>query len=395
MWDQLSVDPPAFDRNVLRTTFWQFDESHGRFGWNNCQDVVSAENIRVITHANVTKVQLRSDGQAVEHLDLATLGGKRCTIEAGRFVIATGGIENPRLLLASNDVHRNGVGNGHDRVGRFFMEHPHGRAGEVRAGNRYRLLHAYKKRRNRSGLLVAPVLSPSDQLQRNGGILNSSMGLKYRPRADRRLSMSKQIYWSVKHWTSPTVSGRQMWRLYKRMNGMAHRLTDGMVRRQGLRRDTHRLYVSVRGEQSPNPDSRVVLSEKRDALGVPRADLDWQMNALDKHSVAVLVEGLSKELARLGLGYVVPSDWLSSEETAWPNDPTFGMHPIGGYHHMGTTRMSGSPREGVVNENSRVHGVQNLYVAGSSVFPTVGAVNPTLTIVALALRLADHLGSRP
>ncbi|MCP4039333.1 MAG: GMC family oxidoreductase, partial [bacterium] len=176
MWEELRVKPPAFDRKVLRTTFWQFDESHARYGWGNCQDIASAENIRLVTHANVTRIQLRADGQAVEHLDVATLSGKRCKVKAERYVIATGGIENPRILLASDDVHPAGVGNEHDLVGRFFMEHPHGRGGEVKAKNRYSLLNSYKKRRNRGGLMVAPVLSPSDELQRSTGILNSSLG---------------------------------------------------------------------------------------------------------------------------------------------------------------------------------------------------------------------------
>ncbi|MFT5695123.1 MAG: choline dehydrogenase-like flavoprotein, partial [Myxococcota bacterium] len=158
-----------------------------------------------------------------------------------------------------------------------------------------------------------------------------------------------------------------------------------------LARGSHRLYVSVRGEQAPNPDSRVVLSSECDALGVRKANLDWRMSSIDKESVAVLVDNLSKELGRLGLGKVEPSTWLSEQETAWPNDPTVGTHPIGGYHHIGTTRMSASPSEGVVDANSQVHGVHNLFVAGSSVFPTGGWANPNFTIVAMTVRLADHL----
>jgi choline dehydrogenase-like flavoprotein len=397
IWEELPVEPPAFDRRVLRTTFWQFDESHARFGRENCQDLATAENVRIVTHANVTKIQLRSDGEAVDHLDLATLGGRRCQVKSGRFVLATGGIENPRILLASNDVQPKGVGNQNDLVGRFFMEHPHGRAGEVLAKNRYRLLDAYRKRCNHSGLIVAPVLSPSDELQRSAGILNPSVGLKYRRRADLGVSMGGKMYSRVKHWSNPTTTGRRVWRSYKALKALSHKLTDSSVRRIGLARGSHRLYVSVRGEQAPNPDSRVVLSQKRDALGVPQADLDWHMSALDKQSVAVLIENLSKEMERLGLGHIEPSEWLATEETAWPNDPTVGTHPIGGYHHIGTTRMSGSPNEGVVDENAKVHGVRNLYVAGSSIFPTEGWANPNLTIVAMTLRLGDHLkcaGSR-
>ncbi len=391
MWEEVPVLPPAFDRRILRTTFWHFDEAYARFSWDQCQDLATATNIEIVTHANVTNIQLRDDGQAVEHFDVATLSGRQCKVKADRYVLATGGIENPRILLASNGVQPQGVGNDHDLVGRFFMEHPHGRAGEVRSKNRYRLLDTYKKRRTRAGLMVAPVLAPSDELQASAGILNTSFGLKYRRRADRGRSVHKKMYSSVKHWTNPTTASRQMWRSYKAINAFRHRATDAFLRRLGFWRDTHRLYITVRGEQAPNPDSRVVLSQKRDALGVPQADLDWQMSEIDKRTVSVLVDQLSKELGRLGLGEAVPSDWLASEDLAWPNDPTVGLHPIGGYHHMGTTRMSDNPREGVVDADSRVHGMQNLYIGGSSVFPTGGWANPNLTIVALTLRLADHL----
>ena len=95
-----------------------------------------------------------------------------------------------------------------------------------------------------------------------------------------------------------------------------------------------------------------------------------------------------------GSGSVEPSEWLSSPGPQWPVDPTVGNHPIAGYHHMGTTRMSADPAEGVVTADCNVFGYDNLFVAGSSVFSTSGWANPTLTIVALALRLADHLDGK-
>jgi len=157
------------------------------------------------------------------------------------------------------------------------------------------------------------------------------------------------------------------------------------------------LHIMVRAEQAPNPASRVVLGEKRDALGVRQADLDWQLSGQDTHTLQVLNKVLDKEFRRLGVGEVQPSSWLNAlapgEITQWPVDPSVGNHPIGGYHHMGTTRMSADPRYGVVDADCRVHGYTNLYVAGSSVFPTGGWANPTLTIIALARRLGRHLAS--
>jgi choline dehydrogenase-like flavoprotein len=147
----------------------------------------------------------------------------------------------------------------------------------------------------------------------------------------------------------------------------------------------------VRAEQAPNPESRVLLAESSDALGVPRVKLDWRTLPQDVTSVRGLVEALGRELDRLGLGRVEVSDWLKDGGARWRSDPLISMHPIGGYHHMGTTRMSDTPAMGVTDRDGRVHGIANLFVAGSSLFPTSGWANPTLTIVALALRTADRI----
>ena len=146
------------------------------------------------------------------------------------------------------------------------------------------------------------------------------------------------------------------------------------------------ISVSTRIESTPNPDSRVRLGTERDALGMRRVELDWQLTELDKHSVVRMMELLASEFGRTGLGRVR----VDVEEGAdsWPADLE------GGWHHMGTTRMSDDPTRGVVDRDGRVHGVDNLYVAGSSVFATAGSGTPTMTIVALALRLADHLRDR-
>ena len=154
-------------------------------------------------------------------------------------------------------------------------------------------------------------------------------------------------------------------------------------------------FNMVRAEQAPNPASRVLLGAERDALGMRRANLDWQLNAQDTHTLQVLARSLDAEFTRLGIGTVQRAPWLAElaegAVTAWPVDPSTGNHPIGGYHHMGTTRMSADPTTGVVDADCRVHNYANLFVAGSSVFPTGGWANPTLTILALTHRLGQHL----
>jgi choline dehydrogenase-like flavoprotein len=145
-------------------------------------------------------------------------------------------------------------------------------------------------------------------------------------------------------------------------------------------------HLLTRQEQAPNPASRVTLSSERDALGMPRVRLDWRLTELDHRSFRAFYEVLGRELGRAGVGRLQMRDWVLEAPTApWP--PSLG----GGWHHMGTTRMSRDPKQGVVDVNCRVHGVANLYVAGAAVYPTAGCVNPTLTLVAMTLRLSDHL----
>jgi choline dehydrogenase-like flavoprotein len=129
-----------------------------------------------------------------------------------------------------------------------------------------------------------------------------------------------------------------------------------------------------------------MLSDELDELGVPRTKLDWQLTELDKRSIRRFYELLGQELGRTGLGRVQIADWLmDGNDEVWPSFLS------GGWHHMGTAKMHDDPRQGVVDANCKVHGVDNLYVAGSATFASAGASNPTLTLVALTLRLSDQI----
>jgi choline dehydrogenase-like flavoprotein len=141
--------------------------------------------------------------------------------------------------------------------------------------------------------------------------------------------------------------------------------------------------IRVALEMTPCRNSRVTLNDRKDRFGMPRIDVDWQLNERDRQGYYRLMDVLRGEFSRLGIGELVTHDRV--DETGWP------LAMTGGKHHMGTTRMHTDPRQGVVDADCRVHGVGNLFIAGSSVFPTGGYANPTLTIVALAIRLADHL----
>jgi choline dehydrogenase-like flavoprotein len=177
---------------------------------------------------------------------------------------------------------------------------------------------------------------------------------------------------------------------YRHLRNVAtgvHRLLQAGARMALRSHDREPRYV-IRAvvEPVPDPSSRVTLSRERDVLGLPRVRLEWRLGELERMSLESLHRILREEVDRARLGQVELS--LSDTWTGWPATLS------GGGHHIGTTRMNRDPKQGVVDEHGRVHGVSNLFVAGSSVFPTAGYANPTLTLLALTLRLADHLKGR-
>jgi choline dehydrogenase-like flavoprotein len=203
-----------------------------------------------------------------------------------------------------------------------------------------------------------------------------------------------RAYNLAKHEMAPTRAGRALWMNVKRTVTYLQRQTDPLRPWLLHRMGRLELALLIRAEQAPNPDSRVVLSADKDIFGVPRIKLDWRLSDLDIHSVERLVDTLASEFRRLDIGEVAKADWLVGSRRQWQFDPLVSAHPIGGYHHMGTTRMADSPKQGVTDGFGQVHGMENLYVAGSSLFPTSGWANPTLTIVALALRTAERISAR-
>ncbi len=392
LWNRLGLSEPAFDAKQLRTNFFQFDEQFERFTLRRCADLASSAKVRVLLRATVLDIRTNAAGTAVDSVRIGNLEGRRAEVRARVFVLAAGGLETPRLLLNSTGADPRGVGNREDLVGRFFMEHPHARAGRVLPRKLWRLLHLLPRSHRSEGLRYAALLRPAESLQEQEGILNSSFTLSVRRHPGKPLPPGRLLFDAIKWKVPHDHRGRSVWWVHRRARLRLQEYT--RIYQRWLRAATKKrgLYVVSRAEQAPNPDSRVLLSDRRDALGLRQIKLDWRLLEVDKRTLEVSMTALDRELRRLSLGSVEPSPWLAEQETPWQIDRLISNHPIGGYHHIGTTRMATSPRQGVVDADCRVHGLGNLYVAGSSVFPTSGWANPTLTILALSLRLGDHLG---
>ena len=374
----------------LSVRYWTFDHRFERFLFKRCSDLRRHPKCTIVTHATVREVVAHQSAKGVRKLDCVSLNGRTLEVMADAYVLAAGGIENPRVLLASRSVVPVGLGNDNDLVGRFFMEHPHGRGGRIVGADAWEILRAFRERRNH-GVPAAALLTPSLALQKKQGILNSAVTVAVRPPPDGSFPLLTRAYLAAKHQVEPTNSGRNMWKAVRTVSREFKRRADPLPRWLSHRIRGHDLALVVRGEQGPNPDSRVLIGNERDAIGMPRVILDWRMASQDVQSARVLVDAVGREVDRLQVGRVERAEWLDERATEWVTDPKISVHPIGGYHHIGTTRMADDPRHGVTDQWGRVHGVDNLYVAGSSLFPTSGWANPTLTIVALAMRTAEHL----
>ncbi len=340
-----------------------------RFGQRYGDELKASANIDALLNANVTNIGATQDGQSVQRLDIATLNGLRHRVDAKAFVLATGGLENPRLLLLSNDVVLAGLGNQHDLVGRYFMEHPHlSGLGEVVVPDIDRLPKVYWRPQQVDGQSAYASFVPSDAFLRQKRLLNIQFTLGYR-----------SGYRKGEAPGSPDIGAKHV-----DMLAASSQFTAG--RNLGNEEWLGAwLALGCACEQAPNRDSRVMLADDRDVLGLRKIRLDWRLTETDRHSLAGHLKNMAMEIGALGIGRMrIDGDGPEY----WP--------PVvrGGFHHMGTTRMHNNPTRGVVDRNCKVHGIDNLYVTGSSVFPTSGAANPTLTIIALTLRLADHLKSR-
>ena len=359
--------PLPLDPRVVWTKMWQFSPPT-RFGTTYRDAIFGARNVELYTHANVCEIEPNDAVTRVQGLRIRSLDGKEIQVRARHYVLACCSIQNARLLLASNRRAPAGLGNAYDLVGRFFMEHiemPGGHlvlAAVPTAGMKmYEMNYGVTKARGELALQAA--------VQRERRMLNGTVSLE--PGAPDELA--KSTFQAM----PPDAVAKMRESRERSDSPPAAAATPPAGGRF--------FHVISRSEQSPNPHSRVSLSAERDALGMPRVKLDWRLTDLEKHSFRAFYEVLGQEFGRSGLGRVQLLDWITSTEPGWPS--TLG----GGWHHMGTTRMHESPRWGVVDPSCQVHGLSNLSIAGASVFPTGGGVNPTLTLVALSLRLSDSL----
>lgn len=382
--DEHGVGTPLLDDEVVASSVFQINFPM-LFGTVYRQELDDAANVQVVLHANVTRlVGTAPDADHIDSVEATTLDGRGFTVRARAYVVATGGIESARLLLASNDVNPAGIGNENDLVGRHFCEHlilPAGFAALARPPADASLY----------GITDLAVSPDPERLIGVRGIFTIAPEAQ---RAEQMLDWEAQLEIG----TVPAGAPAQP-------DGARLADVDPLIAQvEGVPAQTV-MYVQLTGEQAPRPENQVVLSDTTDALGQRRADLRWTIAPDERASLVRGLELLSQRLGQQGLGRLQyapggmgynPDAPEGGEKTTIyeirPDEIDLEGFPVGvGFHHMCTLRMADDPSQGVVDADARVHSVDNLWAAGSSVFANAGASTPTFTIVALALRLADHL----
>lgn len=369
-WEAEGKLPRYFNGARVKTKIYQYSPPT-RFGEIYRAEIARAKNIATYLHANVVDVEATRNARTVRRVRVACLGGNRFWVSAKIFILAAGGIENSRLLLNSRKVQTSGLGNQHDLVGRFFMEHPHLYSGLLLTVSPLPNKLYYGE--NVNGLNIRGLLTLTKETTRREKLGNYSATLH--PDWPQSVRSLKHLYGKNRDQFI-----RHMTNIMSDLDNAAFAVFDRLKRGFSAAR---MMWIRNRTEQVPHPDSRIDLSTERDSLGMNRARLNWRLTAFDKRTIARGQELVAEEVGRAGAGRVNVE--LTEGKKSGPAEL------IGGNHHMGTTRMHLDSKRGVVDEHCRVHGISNLFIAGSSVFPTSGSANPTLTIVALTLRLGDHV----
>lgn len=331
------------------------------------------KNVHCYVNANLTDMVLADNLSSVQNIEVKNYRNGVFRASAKVFVLATGGIENARLLLNFNKQVKNGIGNENDLVGRFFSDHIRISAGYfILEDPIKKVFHTEKE--SDAYVFSASRATPTEKLQKKEKILAASVMISPAYKL-YNTSFSKSFKEKLKDLVCSHEYMQKQFEEFLDKDLDCRNLYDGQI---GLNSD-----------HAPNPSSRVTLGVTTDQFGLKHAVLDWQFSEVDVRSNKLAALYFAKRFAQIGLGRIKLNDWFLSNKTGFAREGSSEAKDE--CHHIGTTRMSLSAKTGVVDSRQKVFGIGNLYIAGSSVFPTSGYVNPTFTIVQMTLRLADYL----
>jgi choline dehydrogenase-like flavoprotein len=372
------IDP---DPDKLRTMFWQFSRDplnqydRARFGRLAAG---LAPNVTLVTNATVTRIDANESATVVKSVEFADLRGRRWSLPSPVVVLCAGGIENARLLLSSDNVAKQGLGNDRDLVGRFLMDHPRGTVARFPSPKNRPVLRSFGTFKSPSGNLYQPGMRLSPGIQRAEQLLHCAAWI------DERIAPDDPWDGLIRVLRGEGSIRRDLRPVLMNCRLLGYGLKEHFISHRALPRKLKELTLEAMCEQLPNPDSRITLADRRDRLGIRISRIDWRVSSEEARAMRRLAELVVEQFSRMRMEPPVLEEWVR-DGAMFPQTIQDVAHPAG------TTRMAVDPARGVVDPHCQVHGVRGLFVAGSSVFPTAGQANPTQMIVALALRLADTL----
>jgi choline dehydrogenase-like flavoprotein len=355
------------------------------FGHRYRERLERSKNIDLVLHAPVTRIRL--EGAACTAVEIRTLDGYDLAIRADRFVLAAGGVENPRLLLLSATEQAGVPGNAGGLVGRYFSEHAFVDPGTLvlREPDALSFYRTQPVAPSGGGSSIRGVLSLRREVVERERLMNASLFF-HPPYEAHRVFATEEVKAFLTLWNKVkqrAVPGAP-WPYARLAVRAPHRLAVALARKLVVGHGPTRSWrMRAAFETGFRYENRVELSNERDGIGRRRVRIEWRIGEADVENMRRVTQLFDQSVRQAGVGHL---------ERAFPDAPAAWRQALeAGKHHMGTTRMHVAPRHGVVDENCRVHGTSNLFVTGGSVFPSGGYANPTLTIVALAARLGDHL----
>jgi choline dehydrogenase-like flavoprotein len=384
-WEERKIAEPGFKVDSLRlfVTKWckvpNFAIQHGAA-------IDASNNITLLRNANVVELVPNKENNAVEALKIRSLDGKTGFVHA-KYVIAAGGaIETVRLFLVSKKFGAKGLGNENGLVGRYFQDHVSATVGQIIPANRKafnNLFDPFYKRKFK----YFPRLRVSPKFSKKQQALHSSAQVAFSEQEDSVLGAAKQVFSKLKKKERPDFGDIKSLVNPQKLAELAGVMSRWKIGNRGSSPTSGPVWLEIHSEQEPTAESNITLDESFDAFGMPRVRLNWSISELTIKTIRSTAQLVQKEFSEAGIAEVKLEPWVknNSNPHCWLSDV---------YHQAGGLRMANTADEGVVDSSCQVFGVQNLYVASSAVFPTSSFSNPTMTTIALSIRIADEVSKK-
>ena len=375
VWKSLGLPEPSFSELQSYLTRWCPEPN---FAHLHAKALETSDNLQVWLHANV--VELFMDGETVRALRVRTQQGTEAVVQADRFIFCMGTIECVRFFLQPRpgDLPWNRSG----LLGRHFQDHVDANAARVIPRNRRLFAELFDNIFLR-GFKYHPKLRLNPDEQRRARVLNCAATMSFSSDLDEALASTKTTAKHVLRGRFSEVNAADILHSARHAPLLLRQTARYALRHRVYNPASAEIRLRVHCEQRPDSDSSITLSTERDSIGLLRARLDWRISDLEIETIRLFAETAANSLA--------PVAQLDPEPALINKDSAFLDRCDDSNHHMGGMRMSASPTEGVVTPDLLLHGTRNVYVCSGAVFPTSGFSNPTHTVLALAMRLADLL----